>query len=162
MEDYKNEQWWIELQESMQGFNENQMSKITDGKLRQINGGKLGGKSAVKSGQLLKASVNGGKTQGKITGKKNVENGHIHKITELARSKEARDKAKSNTNYKLIAEKIKKPIYQFDMNGKFIAKFNSIIEAADFVGCSPCSITNVAKGKSKSCKKSIWKYEDSI
>jgi hypothetical protein len=158
MADYKNEQWWIELQKSLEGFN-NDRPQMSDKKLSHWNGAKLGGKSAVNSGQLLKAAVNGGKSQGKIRGKINVESGHLNNIRKLAITKEARTKAKANTNYIAIAEKMKKVIYQFDMNGKFVAKFNSVKEASEFVGCSPCSITNVAKGKSKSCKKSIWKYK---
>lgn len=151
---------WLEIaKEENNKFNNSDFGKLSDGKLRQLEASKLGGKSAVKSGQLAKASINGGKSQGKIRGKINVETGHLANIRKLAITKEVRDRAKANTNYKEIAEKIKKPIYQFDMKGKFMAKFNSVKEASEFVGCSPCSITNVAKGKSKSCKKSIWKYE---
>jgi hypothetical protein len=157
MADYKNEKWWIDLQKSLEGF-DNDTPQMSDKQLSHWNGTKLGGKSAVKSGQLLRAAVNGGKSQGKIRGKINVESGHLDNIRKLAITKEARIKAKANTDYKAIAEKQKKPIYQFSMDGKFIAEYPSLKDAAIAVGCHPCNITAVANGYQKSCKKSIWKH----
>jgi hypothetical protein len=156
MADYKNEEWWIELDKSMQSFDKQTMS---DSDIKKWNGNKRGGQSAILSGQLKKACVNGGKKQGKIRGKLNVETGHLEKIRMLASSKEVRAKAKANTDYKAIAEKQKKPIYQFSMDGKFIAEYPSLKDAAIAVGCHPCNITAVANGYQKSCKKSIWKHE---
>ena len=52
MEDYKNEQWWIELQKSLEDFND---SKMSDGKLKQWNCGKLSGLKQASNGNLSKA-----------------------------------------------------------------------------------------------------------
>lgn len=58
-----------------------------------------------------------------------------------------------------------KPVCQYDMNGKFINKFNSVKDAAKFVGCSRTLIFRVAGNKkdtrgckSISAKGYIWKY----
>lgn len=40
MQDYKNEQWWIDLQASLNSFDD---SKMSDGKLKQWNSSKIGG-----------------------------------------------------------------------------------------------------------------------
>jgi hypothetical protein len=75
MADYKNEQWWIELQKSLEGFNDNKI-KMSDSDLGRWNGAKLGGrKGGAKhrdSGHInniqKKAASLGGKAQGHITG----------------------------------------------------------------------------------------------
>lgn len=151
---------WLEIaKEENEKFNNSELGKMSDAKINSMVGSKLGGKSAVKSGQLLKAAINGGKKQGKITGKNNVKNGHWDKIRKLALTKEARAKAKANTDYKTIAENQKVPIYQFTMEGKFIKKFNSIKEAAQILGIQSSNITNAAKGRYPHYKKFIWKYQ---
>jgi len=74
MADYKNEQWWIDLQKSLEGFNEPLMS---DSDLGRWNGAKLGGKKGgakhKESGHInniqKKAAYLGGKAQGHIAGK---------------------------------------------------------------------------------------------
>jgi hypothetical protein len=75
MEDYKNEQWWIELQKSLDGFDDSTMS---DSDLRHWNGAKLGGSRGgatnAKSGHMKKIQKEnahiGGKIMGPISGKK--------------------------------------------------------------------------------------------
>ena len=68
MEDYKNEQWWIELQQSLESFDD---SKMSDGKLKQWNGGKISGKNNTLNGNISKA----GKASGKKQWKENRESG---------------------------------------------------------------------------------------
>jgi hypothetical protein len=75
MADYKNEQWWIELQKSLDGFNDDKV-KMSDSDLGRWNGSKVGGRKGgakhresghIKNIQKKAASL-GGKAQGHITG----------------------------------------------------------------------------------------------
>jgi hypothetical protein len=75
MEDYKNEQWWIELEKSLEGF-DSEIPKMTDSDLGRWNGAKIGGRKGgatnAKSGHMKeiqkKAASLGGKVQGHING----------------------------------------------------------------------------------------------
>lgn len=97
MADYKNEQWWIELQKSLEGFTNDDLTKMSDSDLGRWNGAKIGGRKAgiiaKESGHLLKIASNGGKKSysnpkvkqkfiesGKKQGKKNAESGFLNKI----------------------------------------------------------------------------------
>ena len=86
MEDYKNEQWWIELQKSLEGFDD---SKMSDGKLRQWNackqGGLTSGRKNAKNGSLSKA--------GKISASKQWEES---RDGELKKSKKGGESARDN------------------------------------------------------------------
>lgn len=76
MADYKNEKWWIELQKSLEGFDEASLTKMTDSDLSRWNGAKIGGRKGgaknKQSGHIKeiqkKAASLGGKAQGHITG----------------------------------------------------------------------------------------------
>jgi hypothetical protein len=91
MQDYKNEQWWIELQKSLDGFDD---SKMSDSDLGRWNGSKIGGKRGgeknSKSGHMKKIQKEnahiGGKIMGPIIGKKYGIN-NLKKITFEDRSK---------------------------------------------------------------------------
>jgi hypothetical protein len=92
MEDYKKEQWWIELQQSLDSFDDSKMSDSDLGRWNgAIIGGRIGGVSNVKSGHMKKIQKKGaslgGKAQGKIQGKKNVENKFWENLTFEQRSK---------------------------------------------------------------------------
>lgn len=52
-------------------------------------------------------------------------------------------------------------IYQFTLDGKFIKKWNSIIEAAEFLGVYHNAITRAEKFKG-SCKGFLWSRNDTI
>lgn len=52
-----------------------------------------------------------------------------------------------------------KRIIQCDMDGKPIASYDSIIEAAQAMERNAQSISNALKGRTKHCKHFIWKYE---
>lgn len=53
----------------------------------------------------------------------------------------------------------KKAVLQFDLNGNFMARYESISAAARAVNGSVSSIAAACKGQLKTSKKSIWKYE---
>lgn len=90
MEDYKNEQWWIELQQSLNDFDD---SKMSDSDLRQWNGAKIGGSRGgatnAKSGHMKKIQKEnahiGGKLMGSINGKLYGKY-NIYKITKEQKS----------------------------------------------------------------------------
>ncbi|MEM9338420.1 MAG: NUMOD4 domain-containing protein [Bacteroidota bacterium] len=53
----------------------------------------------------------------------------------------------------------RKPISQFDLNGKLIASYESIAEASRATGIGEKAIIDVAKKKYSQWKGSVWKYE---
>ena len=67
MADYKNEQWWIELQQSLEGFNET--TKMTDSDLGRWNGSKIGGRKGGAKHRESGHISNVGKKFGAINGK---------------------------------------------------------------------------------------------
>jgi hypothetical protein len=151
---------WLQIaKEENEKFNNSDLAKLSDAKIKHLATVKENGINAKNSGQFLEFARKGGKTQGKIRGKLNVQSGHLANIRKLSTSKEVRARAKANTDYKAIAEKHKKPIYQFTMDGKFIKKYNSVKEAAEILGIQSSNITNAAKGRYKHYKKFIWKYK---
>lgn len=151
---------WLEIaKEENEKFNNSELGKLSDAKINSMVGSRLGGQNAVKSGQLLKAAIKGGKKQGKITGKNNVKSGHLDKIRKLALTKDVRKKAVENTNWDEVAKKLNKKIYQFSMDNKFIAEYSSVKEAAEILGIQSSNITNAAKGRYPHYKKFIWKYQ---
>lgn len=50
------------------------------------------------------------------------------------------------------------PVYQFDLNGKFMAKYTSIKDAALRLEFSAKSIVLVCEGKQRTCSYFIWRY----
>lgn len=105
MADYKNEKWWIELQKSLEGFDENSINKMTDSDLGRWNGTKIGGKKGgtknKESGHIKeiqkKAASLGGKKMGPIQGKINVQNKFWEKLTFEQRSKGGKIAGKKRT-----------------------------------------------------------------
>lgn len=69
MQDYNNEQWYLDLQKSLEGFTEDYLNKITDGKLRQLEASKRGGKTSgrinAENGNVIKAGGVGARKQWK-------------------------------------------------------------------------------------------------
>ena len=59
---------------------------------------------------------------------------------------------------KLAIERIGRQINQYELNGKFIAKFKCIKEAADKTNINRKSIQNAVGGVSKTSGGFIWKY----
>lgn len=63
--------------------------------------------------------------------------------------------------HKWANEMLKKPVYQFDLFGKFIRKFDSLTEAAKHVSAkSPSNIKYTCEGKFKNAHGYIWSYYD--
>lgn len=60
-------------------------------------------------------------------------------------------KGKPSNNQKIV--------FEYNLEGVFIKKWNNITEAAKYYDIVVSSITNNLKGLSKTCNKSIWKYE---
>jgi group I intron endonuclease len=57
---------------------------------------------------------------------------------------------------------IRVPVYQFDKQGKFLKKYNSIQEASDKTKTDRASISNSASGKRKSAGGYLWSYNSAI
>ena len=72
--------------------------------------------------------------------------------------KEASKKRAANTNYKAKAEKCKKPINQYDLEGNFIKRWDSAIDASKILNISSTGITGCCKERLKTHKNFIWKY----
>lgn len=54
----------------------------------------------------------------------------------------------------------KKPIVQYDLNGNFIAEYESVNSAARSLGIRAANICQCLKGRHLTCGKYIWKYKD--
>jgi len=69
---------------------------------------------------------------------------------------------KSKVNYKLIGEKISKPILQLDTQNNIIKEFKSIKEALEFLSKSTSNscITACLKGRQKTAFGYVWKYKE--
>jgi len=61
-----------------------------------------------------------------------------------------------------VYNSIKVPIYQFDKQGKFLKKYNSIQEASDATKTDRASISNTASGKRKSAGSYLWSYNNAV
>ncbi len=101
-------------------------------------GGKIAGIINFTKEQRIKY----GSIGGNITGRKNVESGHMKLIQ----------------NKSAIARR--KPILQYDKDGNFIKEWISAAEACRQENFSNSKICKVAKGHQKSHKGYIWKYKD--
>ena len=97
-------------------------------------------KSCSKGGKI--GGSKGGKIGGKRGGLMNVKSGHIKKIHQLA------------------IQKLKKPIIQYDLEGSYIAEWESVTEISKKLGFHKRMIRNVCIGKQKKSYGFIWKYKD--
>lgn len=59
-----------------------------------------------------------------------------------------------------IVETQGKPVYQFDLNGNFVSKYNSIHEAAKAINIYPIQISNCCNGKFQSSNGYLWSFND--
>lgn len=67
--------------------------------------------------------------------------------------------------YKYIPKKLtNKEVYQFDLNGNYIAKYESCVQASNITGVSKNSISDEAKNKYKTHKKAqfLWRYKEDV
>ena len=71
---------------------------------------------------------------------------------------EARKKAVANTDYKASRAKIKKPINQYDLQGNFIKRWDSAMDAYKELGLKCNSIGKCCRGKQETSNKFVWEY----
>lgn len=57
-------------------------------------------------------------------------------------------------------EACKKPIVQYDLEGNFVAEYESITSAAQALGINTSNLCQCLKGISPTCRRFIWKYKD--
>lgn len=73
------------------------------------------------------------------------------------------DKAKGRKLNKLSREKMsnikKKPVYQYDLHGNFIQRFDSAIQAADKFGINRGNLCSCCRNVMKSAGGYFWSYE---
>lgn len=50
-------------------------------------------------------------------------------------------------------------ISQYSLTGHFVKQWNCISDAAREIGCQPSQIINNIKGRSKTCRGYMWRYE---
>jgi len=87
----------------------------------------------------------------------NKLNNDISNLEWVTRKEHARHTADSgNVKYHTV------PVYQFSLDRKFIRKFNSTIEAADFMGISPNLITAAMNSKTLKSRNYYWSKEKSL
>lgn len=63
-------------------------------------------------------------------------------------------------HYENVSNSLKKPVYQFDLQGNFIKEWEGIIDVEKELGYNHSLISRVCKGKYKSAYKYIWKYKE--
>jgi hypothetical protein len=64
----------------------------------------------------------------------------------------------ANRDWKDYGAKRKKPVNQYDLEGNFIKRWDSAIDAYKGLGLKNNNITHCCIGKSKTSNKFIWKY----
>lgn len=57
--------------------------------------------------------------------------------------------------------KNRKPVYQFDLSGKFLRKFDSVSHAALEAGCSEAQMTTTCKSARRTARGYIWRFSPS-
>ena len=61
-------------------------------------------------------------------------------------------------NSKIKQGRLCKPVYQYDLDGNFVAEYASAKEAAEYMNCAPITIQNCALGNDRSAKGFLWRY----
>jgi hypothetical protein len=118
------------------------------------------GKNAVKSGQLLKAAINGGKAVIDKLNKKNIESGHLERLGKskigVPRDAETKLKLKQGSKHSW------KKILQFTKDGEFIKEWPNLTLIKEELGFAHTNICACCQNrpKYKSAYGFIWKYKD--
>ena len=64
-----------------------------------------------------------------------------------------------NNRYGSKTKNTRKQINQSALDGNFIKTWDSLLSAAKYYNCSRSNLTEVCKGRQRTCKGFIWKYE---
>ena len=118
--------------------------------------------------RTLESCIKGGKTQGLVQGKKNVESGHMAKIRNLPQTKEAQKlvgKVQGKKNVESgqilnLSAARKRAVLQFDKDNNFIKEWESAKDAANILNLHGPNIAKVCKGKYKTTGGFIFKYKN--
>lgn len=84
-------------------------------------------------------------------GKGNTSRGYIWRFGDRANI--------DTSNVDFIRGAWKKPVYQYDLSGKFVNKHNSLVQAAKLLNINPDSISNCLRGKGKRAGAFMWHYD---
>lgn len=76
------------------------------------------------------------------------------------RARERYEKIKQGQQVKKRSNQHKRAILQFTTDGKFVAKFDSVSDAADAINKSPTTIVQCAKGTAKTVGGYVLRYAD--
>jgi hypothetical protein len=60
--------------------------------------------------------------------------------------------------YKVLAQKLSKPILQYDIKGNFIKKWNSILDAAKYFNCGSTAIRHALVDYKRTSNNFFWRY----
>jgi hypothetical protein len=82
----------------------------------------------------------------------------MKQIQALKPKKPKTPKLSKEEQYLLIAQKLSKSILQYDLNGIFIKKWNSILEAAKAFGCKSSTIRHALVDYKRTSNNSFWRY----
>jgi group I intron endonuclease len=86
----------------------------------------------------------------KNKGRKSPNKGNLYVMSEDTKNKMKKPKSYSNKRFKSII--------QYDLENNFIKKWDSIKEAAMYIGTDSGTLCQCLKGKIPTVKKYIWKY----
>lgn len=83
-------------------------------------------------------------------------------LNQINALKEKGKKEMTKEKLEKMNEKVRRKVCQYDLNNNFIKEYNSITEAAKFIGGQRSKINMVClkKPKFKTYKKYIWRYKD--
>lgn len=82
----------------------------------------------------------------------------MKQIQALKPKKPKKPKLSKEEQYLLVSQKLSKPILQYDLNGVFIKKWNSILEAAKWFGCRSSAIRHALVNNTKVSQNYFWRY----
>lgn len=71
-------------------------------------------------------------------------------------------KSAANHDYREVARKQAKPLLQFDKDGNFIKRWESLRAAAKALGVSPGNVSSACNGKQQTSYGFIWRYEEDM
>lgn len=96
----------------------------------------------------------------KYNSSKIAKGGVIEYTEERKKAVSVRMKGKALPKY--VYDKLKTPVYQFDKQGNFLKKYDSIKAASDKTEIDRASISNAASGKRSSAGGYLWSFDGSV